>query len=109
MKYAKVAQTTDVPPGSKIKVSYESKVILLANINNAYYAVDNTCTHMGGSLVDGKLEGNQIICPKHGSIYDVTTGQVVQRGTLFFLKVKVTDLQSYPVKIEGTDILIGFE
>lgn len=109
MKFVKLAQTTDVPPGSKIKVTYESKVILLTNIDNNFFAVDNTCTHMGGSLADGKLEGKQIICPKHGSIYDVTTGQVVERGRLFFVKVRVTDLQSYPVKIEGTDILIGIE
>ena len=64
---------------------------------------------MGGSLVEGKLEGSEIICPRHGSIFDVKTGKVIQRGRLFMIKVKVTDLQAYTVKIEGTDLLIGIE
>ena len=64
---------------------------------------------MGGSLYEGNLDGTHIVCPKHGSIFDVTTGQVVQSGKLFLIKVKVHDVQSYPVKIEGADLLIGME
>jgi 3-phenylpropionate/trans-cinnamate dioxygenase ferredoxin subunit len=109
MIYVKVAQTSDLPEGSKMKITLNAKDILLTNIQNAYYAIDNTCSHMGGSLFDGNLEGSHIICPRHGSIYDVKTGKVVQRGTLFLIKVKVHDLQAYPVKIEGTDLLIGVD
>jgi 3-phenylpropionate/trans-cinnamate dioxygenase ferredoxin subunit len=109
MMYVKVAQTTELSAGEKKKISLEDKEILLTNIQNSYYAVDNTCPHMGGSLYDGILDGSHIICPKHGSIFDVTTGKVVQSGKLFFIKVKVHDLHSYPIKIEGTDIIIGIE
>jgi 3-phenylpropionate/trans-cinnamate dioxygenase ferredoxin subunit len=109
MNYVKVAQISELPLGSKKKVVWKDKVILLTNINNTYFAVDNTCPHMGGSLVDGNLDGNHIVCPRHGSIFDVTTGKVVQSGKLLFIKVKVHDLQSYPVKIEGPDLLIGIE
>lgn len=106
MAYIKAAQTNELLPGNKKKVLLEEKEILLANIQGTYYAIDNTCPHMGGSLADGTLEGSQIICPKHGSIFDVRTGQVVQSGKILFIKVKVNDLQRYPVKVEGTDILI---
>lgn len=109
MNYVKVAQTTELKAGDKKKISWEGKEILLANIQDFFYATDNTCPHMGGSLADGKLEGSQIICPRHGSIFDVTTGRVVQRGKMFMIKVKVHDLHSYPVRIEGTDILLGME
>jgi 3-phenylpropionate/trans-cinnamate dioxygenase ferredoxin component len=109
MNYVKVAQTTDFMESSKKKITWEGKDILLTNIQNNYYAIDNTCPHMGGSLYDGKLENSQIVCPKHGSIFDVTTGKVVQSGKLLFINVKVHDLHSYPVKIEGTDLLIGIE
>ena len=109
MEYIKVAQTTDLTAGSKKKISWQGKEILLANIEGAYYAIDNTCPHMGGSLYEGDLEGSHIICPRHGSIFDVKTGKVVQPGKLFFIKVKVHDIQSYPVKIEGTDIMLGME
>jgi 3-phenylpropionate/trans-cinnamate dioxygenase ferredoxin component len=109
MNYVKVAQTTELTEGNKKKISWENKDILLTNIQNIYYAIDNTCSHMGGSLYDGKLDGSHIICPKHGSIFDVKTGKVVQSGKLFFMKVKVHDLHSYPTKVEGTDLLIGIE
>lgn len=109
MRYVKLAQTTEIVPGSKRKISLEGKEILLTNINNSYYAVDNNCPHMGGSLYEGNLDGSHIVCPKHGSTFDVITGKVITRGKLFFMSVKVHDLQSYPVKIEGTDIMIGIE
>jgi 3-phenylpropionate/trans-cinnamate dioxygenase ferredoxin subunit len=109
MKYVKVAQTNELNAGEKKKISLEGKEILMTNIQNSYYAIENICPHMGGSLYEGKLNGNHIICPKHGSIFDVTTGKVIQSGKLFFLKVKVHDLHNYPIKIEGTDILLGIE
>lgn len=109
MKYVKVAQTTEVSLGSKKKIALAGKEILLTNIQNSYYAIDNICPHMGGSLFEGKLDGSHIACPKHGSVFDVTTGKVVKSGRLLLIKVKVHDRHSYPVKIEGTDILLGIE
>jgi 3-phenylpropionate/trans-cinnamate dioxygenase ferredoxin component len=106
MRYEKVALTTDLGPGEKIKLNIEDKIILLANIDGAYYAIDNTCPHMGGSLFDGKLEGANVICPRHGSTFDVRTGKLVASGKLFLVKIKTADVKSYPVKIEGTDILL---
>jgi 3-phenylpropionate/trans-cinnamate dioxygenase ferredoxin component len=109
MEFVKVAETTELAAANKKKISWKGKDILLTKIQDSYYAIDNTCPHMGGSLYDGDLEGSRIICPKHGSVFDVTTGKVVQPGKLLFIKVKVHDIQSYPVKIEGTDILLGME
>ncbi len=109
MEYIKVAETTELSAGNKKKISVEGKDILLTNIQNSYYAIDNTCPHMGGSLYDGDLDGSHIICPKHGSIFDVTSGKAIQGGKFLFIKIKVDDVKSYPVKIEGTDIMIGIE
>ena len=109
MTFVKAAQTTDLPSGEKKKITLEGKDILLTNIDGSYYAVDNTCPHMGGSLYNGNLEGKNIVCPKHGSVFDVTNGEVVEQGKLLFMKVKVHNLHSYPVKIEGADLLIGME
>lgn len=107
MEYIKVAQTSDLAQGSKKTIRLEDKIILLVNIENNFYAIDNTCPHMGGSLYDGNLEENNIICPRHGSAFDVTTGKNVQNAKILFLKFKVADVLSYPVKVEGSDILIG--
>ena len=109
MKYVSVAKTDEIAEGGKKKISLNGETILLVKIQNSYYAVDNKCPHMGGSLYDGNLEGSQIICPKHGSIFDVTTGEVVKSGKLFFINVKVHNIKQYEVKIENTDIMIGIE
>jgi 3-phenylpropionate/trans-cinnamate dioxygenase ferredoxin component len=109
MRYVKAAKTAELNAGDKKRISLEGKEILLANVAGSYYAVDSICTHMGGQLDQGKLDGSHIICPRHGSVFDVTNGKVVQSGKLFFMNVKVRDLHSYPVRIEGDDISIGMD
>ena len=109
MKYVKVLLTNELTAGNKMKVLLGTTQILLTNIDNTYYAINNTCPHMGGSLYKGELEGKEIIFPRHGTIFDVTTGKVTQNGNILFFKLKVDNVQCYPVKIEGTDILIGIE
>lgn len=109
MQYFKVAQTEDIKDGEKKKITLNDKVLLLTNILNTYYAIDNKCPHMGGSLYDGNLDGYNITCPKHGSVFDARTGKVIKSGKIVFISVKVGDTKAYPVKIEGTDILIGIE
>jgi 3-phenylpropionate/trans-cinnamate dioxygenase ferredoxin subunit len=107
MEYIKVAQTSDLIKDAKILIQWENKPILLVKSGDTYYAIDNTCPHLGGSLFEGNLEGNTIICPRHGSAFDVTTGKNVQNAKILFLKFKVGDAHSYPVKVDGTDIFIG--
>jgi 3-phenylpropionate/trans-cinnamate dioxygenase ferredoxin subunit len=109
MQYVKAAQTDQIRNGGKLKVRLNHKDILLTMIDDAYYAIDNTCSHMGGSLYDGKLEGDHAVCPKHGSVFDVRTGKVVKPGKILMISVGVEDLRSYPVKVEGSDILIGLD
>ena len=109
MRYVKIAMTSDLKDGEKKRILIEGKDILLVKIGDSYYAVDNTCTHMGGSLAEGNLEGKNLVCPRHGSVFDATTGKVILPGRLFFVKVKVRDLNSYRLKIEGTDILLELE
>jgi len=109
MQYVKIAQTDDIKAGEKKKIALNGKVILLVNIQDTYFAIDNKCPHMGGSLYEGNLNGYNIICPRHGSAFDVRTGKVTKGGKMAFINVKVNGIQTYPIKIEGADILIGVE
>ncbi len=109
MEFVKVATTKDLSKGSRLKITVGGKDILLSNINGEYFAIDNKCNHMGGSLYDGQMEGDKIICPKHGSVFNLKTGKVEERGKLFFIKVKVEDQRSYPVKIDDGNIYIEMD
>jgi 3-phenylpropionate/trans-cinnamate dioxygenase ferredoxin component len=106
MAYIKVADVSAVPQGKAIKAAAGGTTLLLTNIEGTFYAIANACPHMGGSLADGVLEGAVIACPRHGSKFDVRTGKLVSPGKLAFIKVKVSDTTSYPVKVAGDDILV---
>lgn len=105
----KVANTGELAPGGKKLVSVAGEEVLLTNIAGKYYAIANRCPHMGGSLFEGKLEGTTVTCPRHGSVFDVRTGKLIERGTLLFIKVKVGDTRSYKVSVEGDDILVAID
>ncbi len=73
-KFVKVATVTEIPPGTKKIVEVEGILIVVANIDGQFYAVEDVCTHDGGPLGEGKLDGCQLICPRHGARFDVRTG-----------------------------------
>jgi 3-phenylpropionate/trans-cinnamate dioxygenase ferredoxin subunit len=104
-RYVKVASTSEVPVGETKKVTLD-KEILIANINGTYYAIGNLCTHYGGDLSQGTLEGNVVTCPNHKSKFDVTTGKVVAPPTEALGRAEIEDEPQYVVKVEKQDILI---
>lgn len=106
MNYVKITSIEEVRPGEMKGCTVEGRSILLANVNDSYYAMENVCPHMGGILSEGTLEEKRVICPKHGSIFDVSTGKALQDGKILFLKAKVRDLMSYTVKVEGDDVFV---
>lgn len=109
MKYVKVAEAASLSVGGKVKLTLEGHEIMLARLDDGYYAISNKCPHMGGSLADGRLEGQNIICPRHGSVFDVKTGKSVQGGKMAFIKFHVDNVTAYPVKTEGADVMVGIE
>ena len=106
MGYVRVADTTEVPVNTMIIVVAGGKEILLSNVDGSYYAIANKCTHLGGSLGKGVLEGGIVTCPRHGAQFDVRTGSAVGEAKILFIKTEVKDEESYQVKVEGADILV---
>ncbi len=109
MEYIKIATTDEVGKNQKKKITLKDMTILLVNVEGTYYALDNKCPHMGGSLFDGILTGNGITCPRHKTTFDVTTGKVVVPGKMAFIKVNPGDARTFPVRVVGSDILVGIE
>ena len=104
MTLVKVAQTSEIPLRQMRAVKIEE--VLIANVNGVYYAIGNICTHMGGNLSKGMLEGNTVTCPRHKSKFDVTTGKVVSGPKIPLVHPKIKDEPTYIVKVEGNDILL---
>lgn len=76
-EFVRVANIHDVLPGRPLCAEVKGLKILIVNIHGKYFALSNTCSHAGGSLCDGELEGEVIQCPLHGGRFNVTTGAVL--------------------------------
>lgn len=72
-----VAALSDLSSGSKKKYDVNGKAVLLINLNDQIYAIDNKCTHAGCGLANGLLNGNIIECPCHRAKFNIMTGKVV--------------------------------
>lgn len=107
MEFVKALDTIELPPNKMVMVLLGGREILLANVDGAYHAIANRCTHMGGNLSNGVLNGSVVTCPRHGSQFDVRSGKLVGQGRLAFVKVHPRDEESYPIKVEGTSLLVG--
>ena len=107
MEFVRVADKAEVPANQMMIVVVGGKDVLLANVDGSYYAIANKCTHLRGSLAKGVLEGSIVTCPRHGSRFDVKTGKNVRGAKIGFIKMNVRDEESYAVKVEGTDIMVG--
>ena len=75
------------------------KSVLLSMVNGEVYAIDAVCSHEGGPLEDGILDGFEVECPWHGSRFDVRTGEVRNPPA------DIPQL-AYKVKIDGDRIMI---
>ena len=99
-KLVKVAQVDDLAPGQGKAVQAEGRDIALFNVDGAFHAVCGSCLHRGGPLCEGELKGMIVTCPWHGWQYDVTSGANVRNPD------PEATLASFPVRIEGLDVLV---
>lgn len=106
MGFTKTASASEILPGKMKAVKVDGKEILLANVDGTIHAIANQCTHAHAPLSRGKLDGCVVTCPLHGAQFDVTSGKNLSDAKILFLKMKAKDSCSYPVKIEGTDVLV---
>ena len=95
--YVKVAQANEIEPNHAKLVEVQGKNIALFNVDGKFYAIDNTCTHRGGPLSEGELEGDEVTCPWHGARFKVTSGEVLRPPA-------PQGVNSYKVRVNGQDI-----
>jgi glycine betaine catabolism B len=100
--FVKVADTKDIQPSHMKEVQLDGENICLANVEGKYYAIGNVCTHEGGPLADGTLEGYEVECPWHNSKFDARTGEVIDPPAS-------EPEPTYQVKVDGNNILIKKE
>jgi glycine betaine catabolism B len=97
--FVKVAETKDIQTSQMKEVQIDGEDVCIANVDGKYYAIGNVCTHEGGPLADGSLEGYEVECPWHQSKFDVRTGEVTNPPAS-------ESEPTYEIKVVGNSILI---
>jgi len=102
MEFVKVAAVGDITPGKAIRVEIGEEPVAIFNVAGMLYAIGDTCTHEEASLSEGDVYGDCVECPLHGAEFDLKTGKA---RTL----PAVVPVATYPVKVEGEDVLVGVD
>ena len=101
-KMVKVAEVKELGPGEGKTVEVEGVSLALFNVDGTYFAIANTCTHVGGPLGEGALIGKEVTCPLHGAQFDVTCGKVLGGPAS-------SDVKSFPVSLVGNDVFVELD
>jgi len=100
-RYVRVADSSEVPPGSAKACVVGGRQVALFNVDGAFYALENVCPHQGAPLTDGYLEGPLLTCSWHAWCFDVRTGNM----SLADIKV----IPVYDVRVDGTSVSVSSE
>ncbi len=98
--FIKVAKVDDLEDGELMAVEVDGEPVCLAKVDGEVYAFTDDCTHIGGPLNEGELDGEVLTCPWHGAQFDVRSGKVL-RGPAR------QDIQTYAVRVDNQDILVS--
>ncbi len=98
-EFVKVAKISELLPGTRKTVDFDEVTVALFNVNGQVYCIEDVCTHDGGPLAEGDIDGCTIACPRHGALFDLRDGQVLSMPA-------VVPVPTYEVKIEGDDIFV---
>jgi 3-phenylpropionate/trans-cinnamate dioxygenase ferredoxin subunit len=97
-----VAKTSEIPAERVAVFQVGDHEVAVCNVSGQFYAIDDLCTHDGGSLDQGQLEGDEIECPRHGARFNVTSGQATQLPAF-------EPVDTHEVRVEGDTIHVGVE
>ena len=100
IEYFEIIPASELPNGERLFIEIEGNSLVIFNIAGQFFAIADICSHDGGPLGEGDLEGFNVICPRHGAEFDVRTGKVVQLPA-------VDDIPAYPVQVRDGTIFIG--
>ena len=88
-----VAPEAELQPGTWRVVDVDGIDVAVFNLDGAYFAIEDVCTHDGGILTGGAVEGDVIVCPRHGARFSIRTGEVLAPPAY-------EDIATYPVRVE---------
>lgn len=97
-----VAKVGELESGQWRTVDVNGTLIAVINYNGEYFAIEDVCTHDGGQLTGGEVQGDEIICPRHGAVFCIRTGKALEAPAY-------EPIPTFPVRVEGGEIQVRDE
>ena len=94
MKWIDAGLTASLPDGHTMSVAAGRRMIAVVRSGEAYYAIEDICTHDGAPLTGGEIEGTEIICPRHGARFCLRTGEALTPPAYEPVRVYATKIEA---------------
>ncbi len=98
-RFVAVASVAEIPDPGKRLIELDDRVLVLFHVGGKFFAIDDVCTHDGGPLSEGALDGFAIACPRHGAKFDIRTGAALTMPA-------TQPTEAYEVKVENGQVLV---
>ncbi|MCE9600383.1 MAG: non-heme iron oxygenase ferredoxin subunit [Spirochaetia bacterium] len=102
MSFHKVASVADVEENRILAVTTKIGPLALTRLNGEILAFKNACSHDENPLDDGRIDGEEIVCARHGARFNIRTGAVVKMPA-------TSDIEVYPVQVSGNDVMVDLD
>ena len=96
--FVPVAKTSDLSDPGRTLLEVEDRIVVLLRVGGEYFCIDDVCTHDGGPLSEGDLDGFAIACPRHGAKFDIRNGAALTMPA-------TQPTAAYEVKVENGQVL----
>jgi len=75
--WVNVCRAEAIAPGHPARIEIDGTAIAVFKVDQSFYAIEDVCTHDGGQLTGGCIEGDQIVCQRHGARFSIKTGEAL--------------------------------
>lgn len=103
MPWLPVASVASIPPGDFAQIEIDDALVAVFNVDGTFYAIDDVCTHDGGGLAGGAVEGDVVICPRHGARFCMRTGAALTPPAYEPVRTYETRIVDGTVEVKSLD------
>jgi 3-phenylpropionate/trans-cinnamate dioxygenase ferredoxin subunit len=97
--FLRVCPASEIPAGDRRVFELEGRFVVIFHVEGKFFALDDCCTHDGGPLGEGELEGFAVVCPRHGAKFDIRDGRVLSMPA-------TRDTPAHQVKVDAGEVYV---